>query len=311
MALIMKNMKKIILSLLVALPFCSAAQQDPQYSMYMFNGLAINPAYAGSMEGINASVLYRTQWTGIPGAPKTLVANAHKNFFQEKIGAGISFNNDQIGVLDRNQIALAGSYHLHLKNARISFGIQANYAQYSVGLAGVQHSLDGSSDPTFSANLSSSTFNVGAGAFYYSDTFYGGISAPSILKNSLSATDIAGSSEALEVPHLFYQLGYVWEIDPLFTLKPSVLVRQIEAAPIIADINANVYYKKMIGVGLGYRTNGAAIAMLECQVHPFIKLGYAYDRELSDLGTLVGHTHEVMLRFQMGPKGAQISPRLY
>ncbi|MEZ4798273.1 MAG: type IX secretion system membrane protein PorP/SprF [Flavobacteriales bacterium] len=307
----MKNMKKIAILALLAIAGNAYAQQDPQYSMYMFNNLAINPAYAGSLEGINASVLYRTQWTGIPGAPKTLVATAHKNFFNEKIGGGISFFNDQIGVMDRNTISLAGSYHLHLEKSRISFGIQANYSQYNVGLQSVQHSLDGSFDPTFSSNLSMSTINVGAGVFYYSEKIFAGISSPSIFKNNISPVVITGATSALEVPHLFAQLGYIWEIDPLFTLKPSVLVRQIEASPLLADINANLYYKKIIGLGVGYRTNGAAIAMLECQVHPFLKLGYAYDREMTDLGVFALHTHEIMLRFQMGMKGTQISPRLY
>ncbi len=288
------------------------AQQDPQYSMYMFNGLAINPAYAGSTEGLAANLLYRNQWTGIEGAPKTIVANVHRNFFEEKIGAGISFFNDQIGVMDRNTVSLAGSYHLNFEKGKLAFGIQANYSQYAVGLSTVQHNLDaGVMDPTFSTNLSESTFNFGAGVFYYSARWFGGISVPGILQNNISATEITGAERALETPHIFYQLGHVYPIDPMIDLKPSILVKQIANAPVNMDLNLNAYYKKFIGLGVGYRTNNALIAMLECQVHPYLRLAYAYDRELTDIGTVAKHTHEVMIRFMMGQKGTQISPRLY
>lgn len=307
---IMKKTLFILLALYVGVK--ATAQQDPQYSMYMFNGLAINPAYAGSTEGLAANLLYRNQWTGIEGAPQTLVANVHRNFFDEKVGAGLSFINDRIGVMDRNTISLAGSYHLILEKGKLAFGLQANYSQYAVGLSSVQHNLDASvSDPTFSTNLSESTFNFGAGIFYYSDKLFGGISVPGILQNNISATEITGAEKALEIPHIFYQLGYVYAVDPMIDLKPSFLIKQVAGASLNADINLNAYYKKVIGLGLGYRTNNALVAMLECQVHPYLRLAYAYDRELTDLGTVSKHTHEVMIRFMIGQKGSQISPRLY
>lgn len=304
-------MKKSILFLAIVWSAVASAQQDPQYSMYMFNGLAINPAYAGSAEGLNANVLYRTQWTGIPGAPKTIVANAHRSFLDESIGAGLSFNNDQIGVLDRNTISLAGAYHLKFKHSKLAFGLQMNYAQYNIGLAEVQHSNDNTFDPTFGANMSESTFNFGAGVFYYADNFFAGLSAPAILNNDLSAAEITGGTGATEIPQYLLHAGYIWAVDPLIDLKPSLLIRQTQAAPIQFDINVNAYYKKFIGIGVGYRSNNAAIAMLECQVHPYVKLGYAYDRELTDIGVFAKHTHEILLRFVVGQNGKQVSPRLY
>lgn len=307
----MKHMKNTFFLLAIACSLSVSAQQDPQYSMYMFNGLAINPAYAGSAEGLNANVLYRTQWTGIPGAPKTIVANAHRSFLDESVGAGISFNNDQIGVLDRNTISLAGSYHLKFKHSKLAFGIQMNYAQYNIGLGDVQHSNDNTFDPTFGANLSESTINFGAGAFYYSDNFFAGISVPAILNNNLSATEVTGGNNAIEVPQFLYQAGYIWNVDPMIDLKPSLLVKHTQGAPIQFDVNFNAYYRKFIGVGVGYRSNNAAVAMLECQVHPYVKIGYAYDRELTDIGVFAKHTHEILLRFVVGQNGKQVSPRLY
>lgn len=307
----MKNMKKIFALICCGVGLHAAAQQDPQYSMYMFNGLAINPAYAGSAEGLNANILYRSQWTGIPGAPKTIVANAHRSFMDEAVGAGISFSNDQIGVMDRNTISLAGAYHLRFKHSKLAFGLQLNYAQYKIGLADVQHSQDNTFDPTFGANLSESTFNFGAGVFYYADQFFAGISVPGILNNDISSAEITGGQKALEIPHFMYQAGYIWAADPMIDIKPSVLVKHTQGAPIQVDVNLNAYYRKFIGLGMGYRSNNALVAMLECHVHPYVKIGYAYDRELTDLGVFAKHTHEILLRFMIGANGTQVSPRLY
>lgn len=304
-------MKKKLFFLFLLLSSLAHAQQEAQYSMYMFNGMAINPAYSGSLEGLSASALYRMQWVGIEGAPKTLFANVHRPFFDGKMGAGLTVVNDQIGVMDRNSVALAGSYHLAMPTFRVSFGLQGTYSQYSIGLGGVQHSLDGSADPTFSGTISQSTFNVGGGIFAYADRWFAGVSAPHFMRNPLSDELINTTSSAVEVPHFFAQAGYIHSLNPLVALKPSFLLKAVNGSPMVADINLNAYYKKTIGIGAGYRTSGSVIAMLECQPLPHFRFAYAYDYMLSKLNTFAGSTHEVMLRFDMGAKGVHISPRLY
>lgn len=306
-----RDMKKKIVLFFFLLPLLSFAQQDAQYSMYMFNGMAINPAYAGSLEGLSASALYRLQWAGIEGAPRTIFANVHKPFMDHKIGAGLTVVNDQVGVMDRTALSLAGSYHLEFPTFRVALGIQGTYSQYSVGLGGVQHSLDGSADPTFATNIKQSTINFGAGAFAYAENWYAGISAPHIMRNLLSEELINTTNSSYEVPHFFAQAGYIYAVNPMLDIKPNILLKNTPNAPMNVDINLNAYYRKMIGVGVGYRTSQALIAMLECSPIPNFRFAYAYDYTLSNLNTYAGATHEIMLRYDMGVKGVRISPRLY
>ena len=288
-----------------------SAQQDPQYSMYMFNGLSINPAYSGSLGTLAASAMYRAQWVGVDGAPTTFVANAHQPFMDDKVGAGIGFTSDKIGVMNRNIISLMGSYHLKFPKFKVSFGLQGNMNQYHMGFSQVQTSSDGAVDNVFAQDLNQSVFNFGAGAFIYADKWFGGISAPQLIKSQITAFSGDIQKQSYAVPHMFLQGGYVYELNPMIDIKPSALVKYVKGSPVNVDLNVNVYYQKFIGVGLGFRNSKSIIAMLECQVHPYLKVAYAYDRGVSSMGTFYSSTHELMLRFMLTQKGVHVSPRLY
>lgn len=305
-------MKKIVSILLLVVASTTAiAQQDPQYSMYMFNGLAINPAYSGSLGHLSANALYRTQWLNIDGAPTTLVANVHSPFANNKVGAGLSFTNDQIGVMARNQIAAMGSYHLQLPKYRIAFGLQLSYNQYQLGLSNVQTNNDGTSDQAFATNINTSTVNFGTGIFFYGKNWFIGAGVPQMAEKKITDPITGAKQTSVELPHVFINAGFIYAINPMVDLKPSVLLKTVSGMPLSADINVNAYYQKRYGVGFGYRHSGSMIAMLECQVHPMLKVAYAYDRAVSNLGTFAGSTHEILLRFDMVQKGSSISPRLY
>jgi type IX secretion system PorP/SprF family membrane protein len=163
----------------------------------------------------------------------------------------------------------------------------------------------------FGANLKTSTINFGTGAFAYADNWYAGIAAPQLLKNAITSYSGGVQKPSYEIQHIFLQGGYIYELNPLIDIKPNALIKYVAAAPLSIDLNVNVYYQKMFGVGLGYRTGKSAVAMLECQVHPWFKIAYAYDRMLSSMGTFTGSSHEFMLRYTMNQKGIQNSPRLY
>jgi len=304
-------MKHILLGLFIAASGSALAQQDPQSSMYMFNPLAVNPAYAGSAEGLQSNILYRSQWTAMPGAPKTFTANIHNPFFDEKVGGGISFSSDELGVTKRSQVALAGSYHLQFKTFRVSMGLSLSLSQYHVGLSSVQHSIDGSVDNAFSADINENTFNFGTGIFGYAKNWYVGLSVPHFKRNILSVNTAALDLTAFETPHMFFQGGYIYDINPMWSIKPNFMMKYVNHAPLSFDLNCNVYYKKTIGAGLGFRTDKSMIALFEVQLHPFLKVGYAYDYSLSSLATYAASSHEFFLRYAIGPKGVHISPRLY
>lgn len=307
----MKNYIKLLIITASLITTNLFAQQDPQSSAYMFNPMGINPAYAGSNIDLQSNLIYRSQWTGISGAPSTFTANAHKAYFNEKVGAGITLSNDDIGAAKRLQMGMAGSYHLKFPTFRLSFGLQLNLSQYNIGLSTVQHSIDGSVDNAFSSNLKETTFNFGTGAFAYAKNWYAGISIPHFRKNVLSVNTTELNLTAFEAPHFYLQGGYMYDLNPMITLKPNTLVKYVKGAPINADFNLNMYYKKTYGVGLGYRTDNSMIAMLEIQANTNWKFGYAFDYTLSDLATYSNNSHELFVRYALGPKGTHLSPRLY
>jgi type IX secretion system PorP/SprF family membrane protein len=206
---------------------------------------------------------------------------------------------------------MAGSYHLKFPTFRLAFGLQLNLSQYNIGLSTVQHSIDGSVDNAFSSNIKETTFNFGTGAFAYAKNWYAGISIPHFRKNVLSVNTTELNLTAFEAPHFYLQGGYIYELNPMITLKPNTLVKYVKGAPMNADFNLNVYYKKTYGVGLGYRTDNSMIAMLEIQANPNWKFGYAFDYTLSDLATYANNSHELFVRFAIAPKGTHLSPRLY
>jgi type IX secretion system PorP/SprF family membrane protein len=295
----------------LAISLTSWSQQDPQTSMYQFNPLAVNPAYAGSAEGLQTNILYRSQWTGLPGAPKTFTANLHAPLFKESVGIGIAVSNDQLGVFQRTQATAVGSYHLKMKTWRIAFGLQMSYSQYNIGLADVNHSIDGSVDNAFSADFNQSTFNFGTGLFAYGKNWYGSIAVPHFKKNILSTNSTSLDVTAFEAPHFFAQAGYVHEFNPMWAIKPNTMVKYASGAPVSADLNIVGYYKRLIGLGIGYRSDKSIIALTEIQLHPFLKIGYAYDYGLSSLATYAASSHEIFLRYAIGQKGIHISPRLF
>lgn len=287
------------------------SQQDPQSSLYQFNPLAVNPAYAGSAGGLQSNILYRSQWTGLPGAPKTFTANIHAPISNESLGLGLSVSNDQIGVFKRTQATAVGAYHLKMKTWRLAFGLQLSFSQYSIGLSSVNHSIDGSIDNAFSADFNESTINFGTGLFAYGKNWYGSIAMPHFRKNVLSVNTTQLDLTAFETPHIYAQAGYVHTINPMWSIKPNTMIKYVSGAPVSFDLNVVGYYKKMIGVGAGYRSDKSLVALTEIQLHPFLKVGYAYDFGLSNLATYAASSHEFFLRYAIGQKGIHISPRLF
>jgi type IX secretion system PorP/SprF family membrane protein len=309
----MQKSMKHIFSFLFAVVVSSAmyAQQDPQYSMYMFNGLAINPAYAGSLGHLSANGLYRTQWMGIDGAPTTLTANVHGTLKNDAMGLGLQMVNDRIGVMSRTMISGIGAYQLKMPTFRISFGLQANYNQYVIGLNEVQSTSDGSVDVAFGSPVNTNTFNFGTGVFAFAEKWFVGAAMPQLLRRELTTFRNGVDEQSVEEMHVFVHGGYIYSLNPMIDLKPSLLIRYSSGAPLNGDINLNAYYQKRYGIGLGYRHGQSLVAMAEVQVHPLFKVAYAYDRAVGTLGTFAGSTHELLLRFDLVQKGNSISPRLY
>lgn len=289
------------------------AQQEAMYSQYMFNTLAINPAYAGSRNVTSATALYRNQWVGINGAPETITFSIDAPVNSKKVGLGLQVFNDKIGITKTTGAFASYAYRIRLQKGTLAFGLQAGASQYRADFQNVLLSPDPSNDLAFSQNVNKVLVNVGTGVYYNTDRFYIGLSSPQLLNNKLTNFTVEGNNvfngQAL---HLFFATGYVFPLSDVFALKPSVLVKGVKGAPIEADLNATLWIKDVFAIGLQYRTKADMSAMIEIQASPQIRLGYAYDRSLTKLVQYNSGSHEIMLRYEFGfEKGKILSPRYF
>lgn len=312
------QMKKVYFTLAFTLMILVSAnaQQDPQYTQYMYNMNVVNPAYAGSNEALSIGLLYRSQWVGITDAPKTATLSLHSPV-GKNVGLGLSVISDKIGPVEENNVYADFSYTLNLGGEhRLAFGIKGGATFQNIGLfsdIGNGYVPD-ASDEAFSQNTSNTYLNIGAGAFYYTDKYYVSLSVPNMLKSTyLDVTNNGQEYEyGSEVLHYFLSAGYVFDLSANTKFKPSFLVKSAFEAPTSIDVSANFLFHDKFEVGATYRLDDSVGAMANFAVTPEIRIGYAYDYTTSDLNIKSSGSHEIMLLFDLNfSKKVSISPRFF
>ncbi|MBZ0327676.1 MAG: type IX secretion system membrane protein PorP/SprF [Altibacter sp.] len=304
-------MKKLSLIVLVVSLLCvdfASAQQDPQYTQYMYNMNVVNPAYAGNKEVLSITALYRKQWSGFDGAPETITFSAHSPI-SDKIGLGLSAIKDELGPVSETNVYADFSYTLQVSESlKLAFGLKAGATFHDVGLIDLE--LQDPNDPFFSQDINNTYPNVGAGAFFYGDKFYIGLSVPNFL-NSVHL-DENGIKYGSETNHYFATAGYVFDVSENMKLKPSVMVKSAFDAPLSIDGNLNALFYEKFEIGASYRLDDSFSGLVGFQVTPNIRIGYAYDRVVSDINVVSDASHEVILTFDLGfAKRALRSPRYF
>lgn len=304
-------MKKITLLILLATVMYTGsllAQQDPQYTQYMYNMNVINPAYAGSKESLSITGLYRKQWSGLDGAPETFTLSLHSPV-GEKVGLGLSAIKDELGPVKETNVYADFSYTLDLsEKLKLALGVKAGATFHEVGLNGL--SLQDPGDPFFSENIDNTYPNVGAGAFLYADKFYVGLSVPNMIKSvHLDENGLKYGSQEL---HYFATAGYIFNINDNFKLKPSVMVKSEFEAPVSFDANLNALFFDRFEIGGSYRLDDSFSGIVGFQLTPELRIGYAYDHVVSDLKAMASASHEVILTFDIYfSKKVLRSPRFF
>nr|WP_315248456.1 type IX secretion system membrane protein PorP/SprF [uncultured Flavobacterium sp.] len=309
-------MKKIILLISFLFYITSAsAQQDPEYTHYMYNMSVVNPAYAtGTSAMINLGGLYRTQWVGAVGAPKTFTFFGH-TALSEKIEVGASLISDDIGdgAKKENNFYVDFAYVLQLEGKnRLSLGVKAGFTSLQTNFNGFRFT-DPATDLAFAENINVTKPNIGAGAYYFTDKYYIGLSVPNLLSSKHIEEKSGINAYGSENIHAFLTAGYVFQINDQFKLKPAFMSKFVPGAPVTVDLTANVLYNDKFELGAAYRINDAVSALMNINVTPSLRIGYAYDYTVSNLGQFNSGTHEIMLLFDLDllGKGYDKSPRFF
>lgn len=308
-------MKIKLLSVLLLLSGSIYAQQDAQFTQYMYNTININPAYAGSRESMNVFILHRTQWVGLDGAPVTNTASVNTPISGSNVGLGVSIVNDKIGPSDETNVALDFSYSINTSDRyKLSFGLKATANLLNIDFNKLNQYDSG--DNIFSSNVDNKfSPNIGVGMYYHSDNTYFGISAPNLLETKhfdRYAGNGSNTHIATERIHYYLIAGHVFDLSANVKFKPSILTKVVQGAPLQVDLSSNFLINEKFVAGVAYRWSAALSAMVGFQASDSWFIGYGYDLETTRLANYNSGSHEIFLRYELFNKYDRIiSPRFF
>lgn len=307
----MKFIILFVLLLIVGLTPQLSAQQEAMFTQYMFNGLAINPAYAGSHESLSATLLFRDQWTGLPGAPSTQTFSVHSPIRNAKIALGLQVIHDKIAIFNQYGVNGSYAYRMFTDKGTLSFGLQFGFTSYNADLSAL--GPQDPTDPVFQGDVNKVMPSFGAGIYYYTDRFYLGLSAPQLVTNSLTEDIVEIDGDARQDRHYFLTAGHMFELSHNVKLKPNILIKAVEGAPIQMDLNANVLFSDVLWLGVSWRSLSDFDALIELQLTDQLLLGYSYDfASTTDLSRVNSGSHELMLNYRFRyAKNKVITPRYF
>ena len=292
------NRKIIILKFLLLIVAVGYSQQDVQFTQYMYNMSSINPAYAGSHGTLSVSVMGRSQWSGLMGAPRTISASVNAPI-RENMGLGMSIIADQIGPVKEENVYADYSYTIKTSDyGKLAFGLKAGVTFQHIDFFSL--SLPEGDDPILDRdNLNEVYPNFGAGLFYYTENFYLGLSMPNFIETRhFQKTDgyISGASEKM---HFYLSSGYVFDLKDDFRMRPSLMMRGTTGAPLSIEFSSNILYQDKFEVGVGWRVNESVSGVFNFVIAQDLRLGYAYDHVLANYGRYNSGSHEVFLLYDL------------
>jgi type IX secretion system PorP/SprF family membrane protein len=288
----------------------------------MFNGLTINPAYAGSHEVLSGLLTYRQQWAGLEGAPddKTfamhspITMNGKKDNFTALGMLGMFQNSPG---MKSGEIYIDYAFHIKLPQGKLSLGLQAgvNYVSQNFNITDVRSwQIFGIQNPAFTGVERIIIPNFGFGAYYYSDRFYFGASIPRFFSFPSDSSKSNKQAPVFDYNRMNFlgTAGWVITFSDNFRFKPSCMVRYQPAVGLLADVNASlIMFRDIIWIGASYRTDKTFIALLELQVNSKIKIGYAYDYALGAIKGFSNGSHEFLFRYELNYRIKAVNPKFF
>ena len=303
-------MKRCILNIwFIILPFFAFTQIHFLSDQYVFNALAINPAFAGSKDALCISLLHRNQWIGFEGAPKTMTVSIHTSIRNENTGLGILFINDKIGV--SNQTSLSGNYayRIDMGNGKLAFGIAAALSVNNTNWSELAK-IDLDDEQLLNNSPTTVLPNFSTGVYYKTGNYFLGLSIPSLLSNVF---DPATKKNVLQSNFSEYNYflcgGYIFKLKQDFEIFPSTLIKYQQGNKAQIDINAQLIYSKKFWLGATYRSNKSLVSMLQFQLNDQFRVAYSYGLDLGKLSKFNTGSHEIMLHYEFSYLVEVIGPR--
>jgi len=302
------------ISFCVATSFSVQAQQDAQYTQYMYNTLSVNPAYAGSREVFSAVLLHRSQWVGVEGAPTTQTLSAHTPITKNLMGIGLNITNDAIGPSRETYIDASYSYGIEIgRESQLNFGIKAGAHLLDIDYSKLD--IFDSTDPNFQNNVENKfSPQFGLGALLFAEKYYVGLSVPNILetKHFEQSNNTNSNSIAKERISYYFMGGYVFDVSDNLKFKPTLLTKLTEGTPFQIDVSANFLLYEKLTLGAAYRWDAAISGLVAFQFTDSWMLGFAYDTDTTKYTNYNSGSFEVFLRFELFKKyNKMVTPRFF
>ena len=273
------------------------AQQQPVTDLYLFEGLAINPAFAGSQVQFSTSIVHRDQWVNFPGAPVTDMFSIHSAFVDSKVGVGLMVTHDKIGI--HNDLGVYGSfaYRITTKGGILSMGLQGGFNNISTDFDKLN--IKDAADNLLQGKVSAFNPNFGAGLYFTSSNNRTqlGFSVPYILNSSFIEVESV-LSEAKRFRYYYIYGGTTFIANENIKLKPSLLLRFQEGAPLTFDLTFGAVFYDVMKIATTYRLNDNVTFLVDMELIEQLHVAYAYEHTLSEIRTYSNGTHEIMINFR-------------
>ena len=287
---------RILIFALMFTGLVSYAQQDAQFTQYMYNTINVNPAYAGSRGAMSIFALHRTQWVGLDGAPVTNAVSVNTPINGSNLGLGLSLINDKIGPTVENNFSADLSYTIPVsETSKLSFGLKLSANLFDLDVLKLDP-VD-SSDPSLQNFNNKFSPNIGAGVYWHSDKAYLGLSVPNFIQaNKYNDNDVAIFNEQI---NYYFIAGVVVNLSDSVKFKPALLTKMVQGAPLQVDVSGNFMFMDKFTLGVAYRWSAALSAMVGFQVSDGMYIGYGYDHETTNLNNYSSGSHEIFLRYEI------------
>ncbi|HPT22362.1 MAG TPA: type IX secretion system membrane protein PorP/SprF [Bacteroidales bacterium] len=287
----------------------------PVYSQYLQNGLVINPGYTGSRGALSGFLSYRKQWMGTTGSPVMQSVSLHAPVKNERIAFGVLAQFMQFGY-NTKASSFYGSYayRIKIRNGKLSFGLKGGVDMSNTDYSGIKLT-DKAIDPVFTGTDKYVLPNVGAGAYYYNDKYFAGVSVPSFLSYRKTSTGSVQAHHSFNEYDLIFSAGGLITFSDFLKFKPSVLLNySFQDTKKISqlDINGNLIFADIFWLGGSWRTSEqVAVGILQFQVTPKLMFGFSYDYPVGRMNSYSHGSSEFILRYEFGSKVSAANPRYF